>query len=735
MMKLMGMNGFPGMNRDGRTPGEGPVSLDDAFSSGTNGDDNVPDSVFNAPTSGGRQAGETPASAMAGAVEDAAREAWGATKEAFQVPEEDFAHEQWSNMPMPFGIGGWTPDADRFVSAEEYKRIEADFTDMNEQYQWIQRMLQHQDDPRFLPAAQEAMGKLMTHLGNPNIAKYLTPAGKQRILDLLNLFPAGLPHHALTGGAQGGRSTQGPFDPGSTQTRPGPVPPNYGYGMNVPDRTQRFNRGLPEKFFPDPTSPAVDPPNVTATGTLGPQTPRSTQRLPRPGGGDPIDFQVGPAGPARQPFPANPPRMTQRTPTPFDLNQVQGIPPSTQVPNIQGGRPGPRPPLSRELDIQTPMTPRQPLPQAPTGPRGRPQLGTGGPPDIQGGLTPRQPFPPSDPRMTQRPQGPPRFDLERALPRPPSPSVLPQIEGGLDQLPSPPPGMPGFRSQDSVTVTPGGPGGVTVPPPTLPQGDAPPVTPVNPNHERMKRNTRGGWRDNNYQMPTEHRERVDHNVENILGGNASYQARQAVTNWLESQIYVESRGRTGNRARDISPDGAIGLMQVISDEALADVVDSPYWDAEMQADWDALGTGITFPTDLSGKELKHWMNIQHPGYRKRIDDALFANPDFSLEVGTNYLKVLAKKPSGSYNFQDAPNPLMAIILAYHQGGGAVRKWINSGAAGDMQRNPDTLAFDGIEKGDSIGPEGWAYVQNVMNQINPAEEAIINDLIKNQWRYE
>ena len=538
--------------------------------------------------------------------------------------------------------------------------------EVNQEYQHFMKMVEALDDPRALPGMQASLGRLMGYLNNPNTRALFTDEGVQRILELTKYFPAGMAHEAFTGGAQGGRSTPSPFPPSSTG-RPGP-------NLNDPMLT------------PGAIAPNVDPPDVMTTGTLGPQP--------------------------------------QRTPT-------RGLLPSSsqQLPPLTGGQTvAPRPRLTAPLPSGgqplSPLTPR------PSMPPGLPQPGTGRP-DLQWPPpTPREPFPPDVPRMTQRPQGPPRFDLERALPRPASPPVLPRIEGGLDQLPAPPPGMPGYTSEESITVRPEDPGGVTVQPPV--DISVPEITPVNPEWDRIKRNTRGGWEANNYQLPEEQRERVDHNVENILGGNVSYQVRQAVTNWLESQIYVESRGRSQAESKK----DAIGLMQVISDEALADVVDSPYWDAEMQADWDALGTGLTFPTDLTGAELKDWMNVQHPGYRKRIDDALLANPDFSLEVGTNYLKVLAKKPSSAYNFQNAPSPLVATILAYHQGGSTVRKWIDSGAAGDMQRNPETLAFDGIDTSDHsiIGPEGWDYVHNVMNQINPAEEAIINDLIRNQWRY-
>ena len=159
--------------------------------------------------------------------------------------------------------------------------------------------------------------------------------------------------------------------------------------------------------------PSTQAPNIQG-GLGGPPSP-----LPSSGGmlsplappaapspSAPPDIQGGLT--PRQPFPANPPRMTQR-------------PPSPPSPNIQA-----------------PMTPRQPLPQAPTGPRGRPQRGPGGPPDIQGGLTPRQPFPPSGPQMTQRPPSvrlppdfrPPGFDLNQ-MPGLPESQQVPQVRGGI----------------------------------------------------------------------------------------------------------------------------------------------------------------------------------------------------------------------------------------------------------------------------------------------------------------
>ena len=162
--------------------------------------------------------------------------------------------------------------------------------------------------------------------------------------------------------------------------------------------------------------PSTQAPNIQG-GLGGPPSPPS----PLPSSGGMLSPLAPPAAPSpsappdiqggltpRQPFPANPPRMTQR-------------PPSPPSPNIQA-----------------PMTPRQPLPQAPTGPRGRPQRGPGGPPDIQGGLTPRQPFPPSGPQMTQRPPSvrlppdfrPPGFDLNQ-MPGLPESQQVPQVRGGI----------------------------------------------------------------------------------------------------------------------------------------------------------------------------------------------------------------------------------------------------------------------------------------------------------------
>jgi hypothetical protein len=301
----------------------------------------------------------------------------------------------------------------------------------------------------------------------------LTQEGKDKLSEFLNTLPA----------------TQGPgmlmdpiYDP-KNQVSLSDAMKKFTTGL---DQWGDFDTTYGDQLNRGFTSDQMKP-GVTQVAHLGPQPERKPGLSGLPPSPSNMDIQ-SPAMPRKQ-FPGTEPQMTQRREppsstqvpniqAPFDIRNQQGTPLSTQAPNIQGGLGGPppppsplpssggmlsplappaapspsappdiqgrltprqpfpanpprmtqRPPSPPSPDIQTPMTPRQPLAQTPTDPRGRPQIGTGGPPDIQGGLTPRQPFPPSDPRMTQRPQS--GFDLNQ-MPGTPESQQLPQVRGGI----------------------------------------------------------------------------------------------------------------------------------------------------------------------------------------------------------------------------------------------------------------------------------------------------------------
>ena len=620
--------------------------------------------------------------AAAGAVGDAATAIWEGGIDLFTMDPESWGHEDWSNRS-----GRTAQDFEEAnqhaLGANPFQQAQADDEEIAQHLGHIQ---QRWDDLQRVAAegdagtAQLLMKDLMHYVTSPDVAHILTDAGKQRILSQLGHFPVQppLPQGGVIGEGFGQKLSDAgypwnPLDPkykdaklnvgGGTARRPFDLSQEQGTASSsvVPDIQggKGYIPGVPQE-------------DAFARRQRELQIPSSSQQLPpleegatverRPGPALPLPSKGGYAAPRKPPLWRRGPltegaQVSPRTPPrPFDLKDQQGILPSTQVPNIQGGRPGPLPPLSRELDIQTPMTPRQPLPQTPTDPRGLPQRGPGGPPDIQGGLTPRQPFPPSGPEMTQRPQA--GFDLNQ-MPGTPESQQLSQVRGGIGAgrwL-----GRPGHRKffeQDNWALP----------------------TQVSKPSEEVFPKAGAGLLGIGTQAGAE---KLEAQVKAYAMGNdnpfaqdmpqQTPEQRRAMWAMMRRWINTESKGES----KVESGKAAHGVLQVIESKARADLIKD----------------GIIREED-------------YPNWKTDSQE--------NMQVAMLYLHLLASKPSGNYGWSTAHDALSA----YHAGPtlySAYRDAVNN--EGHDPNVDFRLVVDGEHEG-TYGSRSRNYANSILNALPP-----------------
>jgi hypothetical protein len=590
---------------------------------------------------------KTPLESVLGGAEDLAVDIGTGLKEGaegvvdfFTMDPESWGHEDWSNFPRHEASSTTDPQMRRFeqrAKQAERDEIAGHLGYIQQRWDDLQRVAAEGD----AGTAQLLMKDLMHYVTSPDVAHILTDAGKQRILSQLGHFPVQPP--LPQGGVIGEGIGQKLSDAGYPWN---PLDPKYKDAeLNVGGGTARRPFDLSQEQ--GTASSSVVPDIQGGRGSV-PGVPQEEPQRPLPSSSQQLSPLEEGATVERRPVPR---------PSPFDLRNQQGIPPSTQVPNIQGGRPGPLPPLSRELDIQTPMTPRQPLPQAPTGPRGRPQLGTGGPPDIQGGLTPRQPFPPSGPEMTQRPQA--GFDLNQ-LPGIPESQQLPRVRGGIGKgrgLDSP--ANRKFFEQDNWAL---------------------PTQVSKPSEEVFPR--AGGVLGFGTQAGADH---LEAQVKAYAMGNdnpfaqdmpqQTPEQRRAMWAMMRRWINTESKGQFNAESEAVPP--AHGVLQVIENKARA----------ELEQD------GV-----IDEKDYPNWKTDSQQ----------------NMEVAMLYLHHLASKPSGNYGWSTAHDALSA----YHSGPTLYSAYRD--AVNNEEHDPNVdfrLVVDGKHKG-TYGKRSRNYANSILNAIPP-----------------
>ena len=505
----------------------------------------------------------------------------------------------------------------------------------------------------------------------------LSQEGKDKLSEFLNTLPA----------TQGPGMLEDPiYDPKNQVSLSDAMKGPFTTGLDQwGDFDTTYGDNLEKGFTPGQMKPGV-----TQVAHLGPQPERKPGLSGLPP--SPTNMDIQSPAVARKQFPGvgaliagTEPQTTQRPLSPglpprFNMRYQQGTPPSSQVPNIQGGLGGPPPPPaplpssggmlsplappaapspsappdiqggltprqpfpanpprmtqripSPSPNIQAPMTPRQPLPQAPTGPRGRPQRGPGGTPDIQGGLTPRQPFPPSGPQMTQRP--PSGFDLNQ-MPGLPESQQVPQVRGGIGAgrgLDSP--ANRRFFGEENFDL----PHGASQPPRT--------IYPESPGARQLDDQVRAyatGPTNDFAQSTTEETPEMN----------------RALWSMLRNWINTESQGQPD--AHNLGS-GARGLLQVIESTAFQELVDEGVIDPKDYPDW---------KTD----------------------------PQQNMEIGMKYLHRLASFPGGAYGGSTAEDALSA----YHAGPSLYRAYRNAVNAGEHDPN---VNFRWVEDGEHKGTYG------------------------------
>ena len=610
----------------------------------------------------------------------------------FTMDPESWGHESWSNRPRHDATSTTDPQMRKFEQRErqaEQDEISGHLGYIQQRWNDLQQVAAEGD----AGTAQALMKDLMHYVTSPDVAHILTDEGKQRILAELGHFPVQppLPEGGILGEGRGQALSDAgypwnPLDPkykdaelnvgGGTARRPFDLSREQGTASSsvVPD----IQGGLGARRWNDSPFKPGRPPGMPPQEELQRPLPSSSQQLPPLTGGQTV--------PSRTP------------PQPFDLRNQPGIAPSTQVPNIQGGLGGPPPPqlpsggqqlpplTSRPSmppglpqpgtgrpDIQTPMTPRQPLPQAPTGPRGRPQirwdqLGTGGPPDIQGGLTPRQPFPPSEPRMTQRPQGPPPqlppltppgFDLNQ-MPGIPQSQQVPQIRGGIGGgrgLGAPENRR--FFEQDNWAL---------------------PTQMSKPSEEVFKKAGAVQGRGIGTQAGAE---KLESEVKAYAMGNdnpfaqdmpqQTPEQRRAMWAMMRRWISTESKGQSVVE----SGAAAHGVLQVIESKARADLIKD----------------GV-----ISERDYPNWKT----------------DPQENMEVAMLYLHRLASKPGGNYGWSTAHDALSA----YHAGPtlySAYRDAVNNEG---HDANVDFTMTDSRGRKSTYGSRSRNYANSILNAMPP-----------------